>query len=95
MTAIQQVTAVSAAINGGTLFQPYIVKRLIEPETREIIQENNLIKVRNVISKETSQKVRYVLESVVALGVVEMLILKIIVSVEKQVLLKKLIMEFI
>ena len=68
VTALQQVTAVSAAINGGTLYKPYIVKRLIDPEIGEIIQENKPNKVRNVISKETSQKVRYALESVVALG---------------------------
>lgn len=68
VTAIQQITAVSAAINGGILYQPYIVKRLIEPETGEIIQENHSHKVRRVIKKETSEKVRYALESVVALG---------------------------
>lgn len=68
VTAIQQVTAVSAAINGGTLYKPYIVKRLIEPETGEIIQENKPVEVRKVISEETSEKVRYALESVVALG---------------------------
>ena len=68
VTAIQQVSAVSAAINGGTLYKPYIVKRLIEPETGEILQENHSTKVRTVIKKETSAKVRYALESVVALG---------------------------
>lgn len=68
VTAIQQVAAVSAAINGGTLYKPYIVKRLIEPEAKEIIQENKPQKVRTVISEETSKKVRYALESVVALG---------------------------
>ncbi len=68
VTAIQQITAVSAAINGGTLYSPYVVKRLIEPETGEIIQENKPKKVRNVIQKSTSKKVRYALESVVALG---------------------------
>lgn len=68
MTAIQQVAAVSAAINGGTLYKPYIVKRLIEPETEEIIQENKPQKVRQVISEETSKEVRRALESVVALG---------------------------
>ena len=68
VTAIQQVTAVSAAINGGTLYKPYIVKRLIEPETNEIIQENKPLKIRTVISEDTSEKVRYALEHVVALG---------------------------
>lgn len=68
VTAIQQVRAVSAAINGGILYTPYIVKRLIEPETGEIIQENKPKEVRRVISEETSDKVRLALESVVALG---------------------------
>lgn len=68
VTAIQQVTAVSAAINGGNLYQPYIVKRLVESETNEIIQENNSKLVRKVINNNTSEKVRYALESVVALG---------------------------
>ena len=68
VTALQQITAVSAIINGGTLYKPYIVKRLIESETGEIIQENHSKEVRKVIKKETSKKVRYALESVVALG---------------------------
>lgn len=68
VTAIQQVAAVSAAVNGGTLYKPYIVKRLIEPETNEILKENNPITIRKVISKETSEKVKYALEHVVALG---------------------------
>lgn len=68
VTAIQQITAVSAAINGGTLYQPYIVKRITEPETGEIIQENKPQKVRQVIKESTSETVRMALESVVALG---------------------------
>lgn len=69
VTAIQQITAVSAAINGGTLYKPYIVKRITDPNTNDIIQENDKEIVRkNVISKNTSEKVRYALESVVALG---------------------------
>ena len=55
-------------MNGGTLYEPYIVKRIIEPETKEIIQENKPTKVRTVISESTSKKARYALESVVALG---------------------------
>ena len=69
VTAIQQITAVSAAINGGTLYKPYIVKRITDPNTNDIIQENDKEIVRkNVISKKTSERVRYALESVVALG---------------------------
>ena len=38
VTALQQITAVSAAINGGTLIKPYIVKSLNEPETNTVIK---------------------------------------------------------
>ena len=68
VTPIQQITAVSAAINGGYLYKPYIVKSLNEPETNTIIKENKPEIVRKVISDETSNKVRYALESVVTNG---------------------------
>ena len=68
VTPIQQITAVSAAINGGTLYKPYIVKSVNEPETNSVIKENNPQVVRKVISEDTSKKVRYALESVVAKG---------------------------
>ena len=67
VTAIQQITAVSAAINGGKLYTPYVVKRL-SSDTGDIIKENSSKFVRNVISDNTSKTVRMALESVVALG---------------------------
>ena len=68
VTPIQQITAVSAAINGGILYKPYIVKSLSEPETNSVIKENKPTIVRKVISEDTSNKVRNALESVVARG---------------------------
>ena len=68
VTPIQQVAGVSAAINGGYLNTPYIVKYLSEPETDNIILENKKNTKRQVISSETSKLVRYTLESVVANG---------------------------
>lgn len=68
VTPIQQVTGVSAAINGGTLYKPYVVKYITEPETDDLIVENNPVVVRKVISEETSSMVRYALESVVSQG---------------------------
>lgn len=68
VTPIQQITAVSAAINGGKLLQPYIVKSLNEPETNQVIKENKPKKVRQVIKEETSKEVRLALESVVTNG---------------------------
>lgn len=69
VTALQQVAAVSAAINGGTLYKPYVVKRITEHETGQIIKEFMPTVVRNnIISEDASLQVRMALESVVSLG---------------------------
>ncbi len=68
VTPIQQTTAVSAVVNGGKLYTPYIVKSFSEPETNTIIKENKPKLVRKTISEETSKTMRYALESVVARG---------------------------
>lgn len=39
VTPIQQVAAVSAAINGGTLYQPYVAKQLVDPKTGEVVMK--------------------------------------------------------
>lgn len=67
-TPIQLVTAFSAIINGGTLYQPYITKAILDPVTHETIVEFKPTAKRQVIKKETSEKMRYALESVVANG---------------------------
>ena len=69
VTALQQVVAVSAAINGGTLYKPYIVKRVAYHENGQIIKEVKPTIVRdNIVTNDTSEKVRMTLESVVSLG---------------------------
>ena len=67
ITPIQLVTAVSAIANGGTSVQPRVVKEMIDSQTKEITQ----IPVKTngtVISKETSEKVLSMMESVVSEG---------------------------
>ena len=68
VTPIQQVRAVSAAINGGKLYTPYIVGAFLESETDSLIEKIEPEMTREVISEETSSLVRYALESVVANG---------------------------
>ena len=68
VTPIQQVTAVSAVVNGGNLYKPYIVKNFLEPETKAIVKTNKKTLVRKTISEATSNKMKYALESVVARG---------------------------
>lgn len=62
VTAIQQVSAVSAIINNGNLYTPYIVSKVGD----ECI--NKKLKRSGIVTSETSSLVRYALESVVANG---------------------------
>ena len=50
------------------MYKPYIVKSLNEPETNGVVLENKPTVVRQVISKESSDIVKYALESVVQNG---------------------------
>ncbi|MEH7252976.1 stage V sporulation protein D [Neobacillus niacini] len=68
VTPIQQVAAVAAAVNGGTLYKPYIAQELIDPVTKEVVMRNTPVAKRRVISEETSKEIRHALESVVAQG---------------------------
>ena len=68
VTPIQQVAAVSAVVNGGVLYKPYIVKG-ISTNTNSSVKEFSKKKVRRVISEKTSEIMRLALESVVAYGV--------------------------
>lgn len=68
VTPIQQIAAVSAAINGGKLYKPFVSKSWIQPETDILLEETKPELVRQVVSEETSKKVREALEKVVAQG---------------------------
>ena len=68
VTPIQQITAVSASINGGFLNTPYIVSAIIDDSSKALVYENKKETKRQVISEESSAMVRYALESVVANG---------------------------
>lgn len=51
------------------MYKPYIVKRVVEHETGQIVNEIKPTAVReNIVTKDTSEKVRMTLESVVSLG---------------------------
>lgn len=69
VTAIQQVTAVSAIINNGNMYTPYIMKSISEKDTGVVVKESKpILKEKNLITKETSDLVKYALESVVSNG---------------------------
>ncbi len=67
VTPIQQAMAVSAVVNGGYLYKPYIVKN-ISDNTNTVVKEYHTELRRKVISSETSAIMRVALENVVAKG---------------------------
>lgn len=64
VTPIQMVTAISAAVNGGYLVQPHIVNEIIDSNGNIVKSTDKTVK-RQVISAETSNTIRTVMEAVV------------------------------
>ena len=65
-TPIQLLTAFCSVINGGYLYQPRIADSLISSMNNETIYTFKSVLKRQVISEETSEKMRHALECVVA-----------------------------
>ena len=67
VTPLQLITAVAAAVNGGTLYEPHVVKQILDAEGN-IVQNIEPNAKRQVISAETSAIVCQMLETVVTEG---------------------------
>ena len=67
VTPLELIRAQAACINGGYLYTPYIVDQVLDDDG-SIISQHDSTPVRQVISEETSAKVRQCLEYVVAQG---------------------------
>ncbi|NLL77405.1 MAG: PASTA domain-containing protein, partial [Clostridiales bacterium] len=67
VSPIQMITAYSAIANGGNLLKPTIIKQISDSDGN-IIKKIEPQVVRKVISEQTAQTVREVLEGVVAEG---------------------------
>ncbi|MBR6573777.1 MAG: PASTA domain-containing protein [Clostridia bacterium] len=67
LTPLQMVTAVSAVANGGTLLEPHIVKEVLNADGT-VAESHQRTEVRQVISAETSELMKDMLESVVKVG---------------------------
>jgi stage V sporulation protein D (sporulation-specific penicillin-binding protein) len=68
VTPIQQVMALSAVANGGTLMKPHLAKEWKDPDSGQSIEKIAPEPVRRVVSEGTAKQVRETLESVVARG---------------------------
>ena len=67
LTPLQLITAYCALINGGTLVQPYIVKKITDNTGKEL-EETQPRKIRTVISKSTSDRIKNLMIGVVESG---------------------------
>ena len=67
LTPLQLVRAISAVVNGGNLMEPYLVSQVLDKDGN-IILEQTPTQIRQVISKETSETMCRLLESVVTEG---------------------------
>lgn len=67
VTPIQMITAVSSLANDGVLVTPRVVKQMENTNTGTII-ENPVKNVRQVVSKETAEKMKDMMHSVVEEG---------------------------
>ena len=62
VTPIQMITAMSAVVNGGYLLKPHVVEKITDPNGN-IVMSNQKVVRRQVISKDTSDKMRDILEA--------------------------------
>jgi len=67
VTPLQMITMVAAVANGGKMMKPHLVKQLVDDE-KNIVEDYKPTFVRQIISEETSDKMRDILESVVSKG---------------------------
>ena len=67
ITPLQMVTALAAEVNGGYLMQPTLVKSMTNVDTGEVITTEPK-SVRQVISSQTSDKIKDMMHSVVTDG---------------------------
>ncbi|MBB6175893.1 penicillin-binding protein 2B [Anoxybacillus tengchongensis] len=65
VTPIQQVQAATAIANGGKMMKPYVVDRIVDPESGKTVVKHEPTVVDTPISKQTAEKVLDILETVV------------------------------
>jgi penicillin-binding protein 2B len=65
VTPIQQIQAATAIANDGKMMKPYVIDHIEDPDTKKVIKKSKPEVVGNPITKESAQKVRQLLETVI------------------------------
>ncbi|MBM6618552.1 penicillin-binding protein [Bacillus suaedaesalsae] len=66
VTPIQQIQAATAIANGGKMMKPFIVDKIEDPTTKELIENRKPTVVGTPISEQTAKQVMDILETVVS-----------------------------
>ncbi|MDE7139022.1 MAG: PASTA domain-containing protein [Ruminococcus sp.] len=64
LTPMEMITSYCAAINGGYLLQPYVVDKIVDEDGNIVLKNERTVR-RQVVSEDTSEKVRTALGNVV------------------------------
>ena len=67
ITPLQLVRAIASVVNGGYLMEPYIVSEIVDAQGNTVMKAEPTV-VRQTISRETSDTMRTLIESVVTEG---------------------------
>lgn len=67
VTPLQMVSMAAAVANGGNLMKPHLIKQIVDKDMN-VVKDILPTKVRQIVSKETSDTMRTILESVVSEG---------------------------
>ncbi|MDQ0215236.1 penicillin-binding protein 2B [Oikeobacillus pervagus] len=65
VTPLQLIQGTTAIANHGQMMKPYVVEKIVEPDTKKIIKDTKPKVVGKPISKETAEEVRNILGTVV------------------------------
>src|SRR5699024_7813191 len=65
VTPIQQMKAATAIVNGGDMMEPYVIQKVIDPDTGKILEENEPKVVSSPISEDTANQMIDLLDTVV------------------------------
>ena len=67
ITPLQLVRAIASVVNGGHLLEPYLVSEIVDADGNTVLKQEPTV-VRQTISKETSDTMRTLIQSVVTDG---------------------------
>jgi penicillin-binding protein 2B len=66
VTPLQLIQAMTAIANDGKMMKPYVIEKIVDPDTNKVIKQSEPAVVGTPISKQTAKEVRDILETVVS-----------------------------